>query len=125
MRERALLALTCVCAAFAGGCGGEQLNERRAAAQKPDSVRELRKAALKPCPPSAWARRGGEDWAVAGVSCEAVGEFVLEHFAPHPGGTAQVAAGFTCHVQQYRGEYSPLHVTCRSNDGRAFRFVFS
>lgn len=125
MRKRALLALTCGWVAFAGCGGGEQSNERRATAQETDSGREVRKDVLEPCPPSAWARGGGEDWAVAGMSCEAVGEFVFKHWAPHPGGTTQVAAGFTCHVQQYGGEYSPLHVSCSANDGREFRFVFS
>jgi hypothetical protein len=109
MRKRALMSVACACVAFAG-CG----------ARSSDTD-----ADLQPCPPRAWAGGGGEEWAVRGVTCEAVGTFVLHHFEPHPGGTTQTAAGFTCDVQQDEGEYSPLQVTCTAEDDRAFRFVFS
>jgi hypothetical protein len=80
---------------------------------------------LTPCPPGAWAHGGGEDWAVAGVSCEAVGRFVLKRFEPHPGNTSQTKAGFICRIEQIGPASSPLHVFCAARDRRRFRFVFS
>lgn len=76
------------------------------------------------CPPAAWRRGGGEDWAVRGVSCGFVGRFVFHEFEPHPGPYVWQAAGFACRVRQPGGEYAALRATC-TDGGRAFRFVFS
>ena len=119
MSNQAMVGVVVACVAFAG-CGGES-SQRTANGSGAGSLSD---ASFQACPSNAWAGGGGEDWAVRGVKCEAVGRFVYDHFAPHPGGTTQTAAGFTCEVRQYEGEYSPLHVTCEAADGRAFRFVF-
>jgi|AntDryMetagUQ255_1029468.scaffolds.fasta_scaffold00020_10 hypothetical protein len=119
MNKRAAMGVVCAWVAF-GGCGG---SSDRASSGSGDG--DLSAASFQACPSTAWTGGGGEDWEVRGVTCEAVGRFVFRHFEPHPGGTTQTAAGFNCDVQQYEGEYSPLHVRCSADDGRAFRFVFS
>jgi hypothetical protein len=93
--------------------------EIEAPTTRPDAA-----APLRQCPQRAWAGGGGTDWEVAGVSCDFVRDFVFRHFEPHPGGTTQTAAGFTCRIEQHDGPYSALDVACVADDGRRFRFRF-
>jgi len=106
-------------------CGDERMRNASPAAMDSPASAVAQVAELERCPETAWAKGGGTDWEVsAGMSCEAVGEFVFKHFAPHPGATTQAAAGFTCDVEQDGSQYAPLRVACAAADGRRFRFVF-
>ena len=114
-----------VVAAILGGLLGYALGHERnsnevKSAPSSDGVR------LRQCPPSAWARGGGTDYARVGMSCHDVNEFVLHDFASAGAtteGRALAFGGWVCFQRQTAGRYSPVLNVC-ADGRRKLRFLF-
>jgi hypothetical protein len=118
-------AVICCVAAAIGGAAGYAVGRG-----EDEVVRETspptRRAQLDPCPPSAWAKGGGTDYAVSGISCREVNALVLRDFAPATTtrtGRALMFDGWVCFQQQTGGRYSPVLNVC-ADGRRRFRFLF-
>lgn len=106
---------------LAGVLGYELGRERASVATKhPLERQELRK-----CPPSAWARGGGTDYAAAGMTCTQVNEFVLGSYRRATGdqGRALMFNGWVCFQRSTGGRYSPVLNVC-ADGKRKLRFLF-
>ena len=118
-----LRALTLVAAGFASGAIGYMLGDE-APTRAPTTVRPASQP-MHDCPPSSWARGGGTDYAVAGMSCRDANLFVRKGRQWQPGhqeGRALRFGEWIC-FQRSLARYGPILNICANGASRV-RFLF-